>query len=272
LWSNTAQVLKTWFRKLESTRTSIAFPSHRARQLSRNSVDYILQQAVNQAGLKCPNLIGKRISPRVVRHTTAMHLLQSGVDITLIALWLGHESIETIHVYIDADLATMQRALEKLAPTEAATFRSSLPIRARLPATALIIFRRVSSEFVAPARWPRSRSACMIQLRSISRDIPIFEAIERIAAPDVSYSCWCSNTLQIARSRTSSEYRVPVGFLVLFSFSILQISCHSQDPKSPKFPARFIRHTHPIPAQDGLTGGGRCHVTRSLRSVYVASA
>ncbi|WP_241239212.1 tyrosine-type recombinase/integrase [Burkholderia stagnalis] len=123
LWSNTAQVLKTWFHELESTRTPIAFPSHRGRQLSRNGVDYILQQAVNQAGLKCPSLIGKRISPHVVRHSTAMHLLQSGVDISLIALWLGHESIETTHVYIDADLATKQRALEKLAPAEAASFR-----------------------------------------------------------------------------------------------------------------------------------------------------
>ncbi|MDR8877621.1 tyrosine-type recombinase/integrase [Burkholderia multivorans] len=123
LWSNTAQVLKTWFHELESTRTPSAFPSHRGRQLSRNGVDYILQQAVNQAGLKCPSLIGKRISPHVVRHTTAMHLLQSGVDISLIALWLGHESIETTHVYIDADLATKQRALEKLAPAEAASFR-----------------------------------------------------------------------------------------------------------------------------------------------------
>ncbi|KVE27404.1 integrase [Burkholderia singularis] len=96
LWSNTTQVLKTWFHELESTRTPISFPSHRGRQLSRNGVDYILQQAVNQAGLKCPSLIGKRISPHVVRHSTAIHLLQSGVDISLIALWLGHESIETL--------------------------------------------------------------------------------------------------------------------------------------------------------------------------------
>jgi integrase/recombinase XerD len=123
LWPNTAQVLKTWFHELESHRTPLAFPSHRGRQLTRNGVDYILQQAVNQAGLKCPSLIGKRISPHVVRHSTAMHLLQSGVDISIIALWLGHESIETTHVYIDADLATKERALEKLAPTEAASFR-----------------------------------------------------------------------------------------------------------------------------------------------------
>lgn len=123
LWTNTARVLKTWFHELESTHTTIAFPSHRGRQLSRNGVDYILHQAIDQAGSQCPSLIGKRISPHVLRPTTAMHLLQSGVDISLIALWLGHESIETTHVYIDADLAAKERALEKLAPTEAATFR-----------------------------------------------------------------------------------------------------------------------------------------------------
>jgi hypothetical protein len=80
----------------------------------------------------------------------------------------------------------------------------------------------------------------MIQLRSVSRDIPIFEAIERIAAPCVWYSCWCSNTIRTARSRTSSEYRVPVGFLTLPSLSMLQISRYSQDPKSPTFPGRFM--------------------------------
>jgi integrase/recombinase XerD len=54
----------------------------------------------------------------VVRHATATHLLQSGVDITVIALWRGHESIETTHCYIEADLATKQRALDKVAPIE----------------------------------------------------------------------------------------------------------------------------------------------------------
>ncbi len=122
LWSNNARVLKTWFDELKPTHT-IAFPSHRGRQLSRNGVDYILQQAMAQAGSQCPSLIGKRISPHVVRHSTAMHLLQSGVDISIIAPWLGHESIETTHVYIDVDLATKERALEKPAPAEAASFR-----------------------------------------------------------------------------------------------------------------------------------------------------
>jgi integrase len=65
-----------------------------------------------------PGLKGKRITPHLVRHSTATHLLQSGVDISVIALWLGHESIETTHMYIEADLATKERALAKLAPAD----------------------------------------------------------------------------------------------------------------------------------------------------------
>ena len=68
---------------------------------------------------ECPSLRDKKITPHVLRHTTATHLLQSGVDISVIALWLGHESIETTHVYLEADLATKERALNKLAPAGA---------------------------------------------------------------------------------------------------------------------------------------------------------
>ena len=61
-------------------------------------------------------LTAKRVSPHVLRHTTAMHLLQSGVDITVIALWLGHESPETTHMYVEADLKTKEQALQNVAP------------------------------------------------------------------------------------------------------------------------------------------------------------
>ncbi len=114
LWANTARVLKTWFRELEGTSNVLAFPSARGQRLSRNGVDYILKQAVARA--ECATLRGKRIHPHAVRHTTGAHLLQSGVDISVIALWLGHESIETTHVYVEADLATKERALQRLAP------------------------------------------------------------------------------------------------------------------------------------------------------------
>ena len=84
--------------------------------MTRDGVEYVLRRCVEKATGKCPSLTGRRISPHVIRHTTAMHLLQSGVDITVIALWLGHESTETTHVYMEADLATKERALEKVMP------------------------------------------------------------------------------------------------------------------------------------------------------------
>lgn len=123
LCPDAARTLKTWFRELEILHTTIAFPSCRGRSLSRNGVDYILQQAVNHAGTHCPSLIGKRVSPHVVRHSTATHLLESGHGIEFVALWLGHESIESTHIYTDIDLVAKEHALEKLAPTHAASFR-----------------------------------------------------------------------------------------------------------------------------------------------------
>jgi integrase/recombinase XerD len=81
-------------------------------------VDYLLKQAVRRAMPDCPSLASKNITPHVIRHSTAMHLLQSGVDIATIALWLGHESIETTHVYLQADLAMQEKTLEKLDPLE----------------------------------------------------------------------------------------------------------------------------------------------------------
>ena len=78
--------------------------------------NYLLQNIVAKAAAKCPELKRKRVTPHVIRHTTAMHLLQAGVDIAVIALWLGHESIETTHGYVEADLEMKKRALDKLSP------------------------------------------------------------------------------------------------------------------------------------------------------------
>ena len=114
LWPRTAQVLKAWFREQSNAETPLAFPSARGQRLSRNGVDYILKQAATAAN--CPSLKTKRIHPHAIRHTTGSHLLQSGVDISVIALWLGHESLQTTHVYIEADLAAKQSALSKLEP------------------------------------------------------------------------------------------------------------------------------------------------------------
>jgi integrase/recombinase XerD len=118
LWPATARVLKAWLDELGEDAGQIAFPNARGKALSREGADYLLQQAVQRAIPDCPSLATKNITPHVIRHTTAMHLLQAGVDIATIALWLGHESIETTHVYLQADLAMQEQALEKLDPIE----------------------------------------------------------------------------------------------------------------------------------------------------------
>jgi integrase/recombinase XerD len=114
LWPKTARALKGWFAELEGTVTPFAFPSARRQRLSRNGVDYIIKQAAAQAN--CPSLDKKRVHPHAIRHSTGSHMLQSGVRIEVIALFLGHEDVQTTHVYVEADMATKERALEKLTP------------------------------------------------------------------------------------------------------------------------------------------------------------
>jgi hypothetical protein len=109
LWPDTAQVLKAWFAELGDDAGPIAFPNARGKALSREGVDYLLKQAMQRAIPTCPSLATKHLTPHVVRHTTAMHLLQAGVDMATIALWLGHESIETTHMYLQADLAMQEK-------------------------------------------------------------------------------------------------------------------------------------------------------------------
>jgi len=119
LWPHTAKVLKSWFHELQQKGGGpLAFPNARGACLSRDGVDYLLRKAVQNAALNCFSLNNKRVSCHVIRHSTAMHLLQAGVDIAVIALWLGHESIQTTHMYVEADLATKERALQKVAPVQ----------------------------------------------------------------------------------------------------------------------------------------------------------
>jgi integrase/recombinase XerD len=119
LWPSTSRTLQGWFAELDADaryRAAVAFPNARGAALSRDGVDYLLQQAVKRSATLCLSLAHKRVTPHLIRHTSAMHLLQAGVDITIIALWLGHESTQTTHGYIEADLALKEKALEKVAP------------------------------------------------------------------------------------------------------------------------------------------------------------
>ena len=116
LWPRTARVLLAWFHELGGPPDGLAFPNARGGPLTRDGASYLLERTARLAAPRCPSLRGKRISPHVLRHTAAMHLLQAGVDPSVIALWLGHESVETTHIYVEADLATKERALAKLTP------------------------------------------------------------------------------------------------------------------------------------------------------------
>jgi integrase/recombinase XerD len=116
LWPRTAKILKEWFRELQTQPTTVAFPSIRGEPLTRFAIHLLLRKVVEQAHAACPSLKNKRISPHVLRHSTAMALLQSGVDIAVIALWLGHESIETTNEYLHANMAIKEKALATLQP------------------------------------------------------------------------------------------------------------------------------------------------------------
>jgi site-specific recombinase XerD len=114
LWTSTARLISRWLAGEQRAPDRPLFPNRGGHPMTRSGVAFRLQLAVREAARSCPSLRGRRISPHTLRHTTAMHLLQSGVDITVIALWLGHESPTTTHGYVEADLAMKRRALDKL--------------------------------------------------------------------------------------------------------------------------------------------------------------
>jgi integrase/recombinase XerD len=99
LWPTTARALQAWFRELGDGSSMVAFPNARGSTLTRDGVNYLLHRAAERAAESCPSLRNKSLSPHILRHTCALHLLQSGVDIEVIALWLGHEHIQTTHGY-----------------------------------------------------------------------------------------------------------------------------------------------------------------------------
>jgi integrase/recombinase XerD len=115
LWKQTGAALTQWLKRLPASNAGPLFPNGHGRPLSRSGVEQRLAVAVKKASASCPSLRGKAVSPHTIRHTTAMHLLKSGVDLTVIALWLGHEKLETTHQYVEADLKMKEEVLTKAA-------------------------------------------------------------------------------------------------------------------------------------------------------------
>lgn len=114
LWRTTAGALAKWIEEGKAAPSTPLFPNRRGARLTRSGVARRLALAVGRAGKVCPSLRSREVSPHTLRHTTAMHLLESGTDISVIALWLGHESPTTTHAYLEADLALKERALARI--------------------------------------------------------------------------------------------------------------------------------------------------------------
>jgi integrase/recombinase XerD len=125
LWKQTAAALVEWEKRLGPSPDGPLFPNARGCALSRSGVEDRLAVAVRKASESCPSLRSKAVSPHTIRHTTAMHLLQAGVDLAVIALWLGHDSLETTHQYLEADLKMKEEVLTKAegVPVEAARYK-----------------------------------------------------------------------------------------------------------------------------------------------------
>ena len=111
LWRTTVTEIRKWLVRTHLGPEQFLFPGWAGARMSRPAVTSRLQLAVRRAAAACPQLAQRTVSPHIIRRSTAMHMSQSGVDITLIALWLGHESPATTHMYVEADLAMKERAL-----------------------------------------------------------------------------------------------------------------------------------------------------------------
>lgn len=121
----TVKMLETWLQERAGTDNAPLFPTHKGTKLSRDALEQIVRRHTIAAARTCPSLSKKRVSPHVLRHSLAMELLRQGVDQAVIALWLGHEKVETAQVYTHADLRIKEQALARM------TAQASTPGRYR---------------------------------------------------------------------------------------------------------------------------------------------
>lgn len=116
LRKDSVEALRTWLEQRANDFDAPLFVSNRGDRLSRDAVERLVAKHADRASGKCVTLKGKHITPHVLRHSAAMQLLQNGVDRTVIALWLGHECVETTQMYIHADIQLKEQALAKTQP------------------------------------------------------------------------------------------------------------------------------------------------------------
>ncbi len=116
LWPQTGRTVRRWIRDNRLAAEDPLLPNRFQQPLTRSGIAWQLRQLIRRAEVLTPSLKNRRISPHTLRHTTALHLLQAGVAHEVIALWLGHESPNTTHLYVEADVEMKRRTLEALNP------------------------------------------------------------------------------------------------------------------------------------------------------------
>ena len=116
LTDQTVAVLKVWLRERAGQPPEPLFPSRRGGPLSPDAIEWLTAKHAAAAARHSPSIDAKNVTPHTLRHTAAMQLLQAGVDVSVIALWLGHESVQTTQIYLHADLALKERAIARTAP------------------------------------------------------------------------------------------------------------------------------------------------------------
>jgi integrase/recombinase XerD len=119
LTKQTVTAMRAWTRERDGQPHEPLFATSTGRKLTRDALERRLTKHAATAATRCPSLAAKTVTPHVLRHTTAMRLLHAGVDTTVIALWLGHEQIQTTQIYLHADLAIKQKALDRTTPPSA---------------------------------------------------------------------------------------------------------------------------------------------------------
>ena len=118
LLAETVTILAAWLQEHHGSPSDPVFPGPRGQHLSRNAVGQLVTKHARTAAAACPSLADKNVTPHVLRHTCAMRLLEAGIDVTLISMWLGHESLRSTQVYLAAHMALKEQALARLTPSD----------------------------------------------------------------------------------------------------------------------------------------------------------
>ncbi|MGI8946807.1 MAG: tyrosine-type recombinase/integrase [Ornithinimicrobium sp.] len=126
LTRQTADILEVWTTERGGQADDPLFPTQTGRRLSRDAIAHLVAKHAATAGATCPSITTKKVTPHALRHSAAMALLHAGVDTSVIALWMGHESPETTQVYLHADMTIKERALARVVPpgTTAGRYRA----------------------------------------------------------------------------------------------------------------------------------------------------